>query len=137
VDAHLRVVGAPLGTVYALGDAATVRLGYFLYGWLGADVDFGFVGGQIETSVVSHILELVDEADKNKDGKIDYNEWQVMGASIRARVMYLCTDFLPLFHGKCVPSQSRKSRGKSPWPHRILRQSAICSSGTTLIMMIA
>lgn len=34
---------------------------------------------QIETSVVSHILELVDEADKNKDGKIDYNEWQVMG----------------------------------------------------------
>jgi EF hand len=30
---------------------------------------------------VSHILELVDEADKNKDGKIDYNEWQVMGAS--------------------------------------------------------
>lgn len=50
--------GAPLGTVYAIGDSST-----------------------IETSVVSHILELVDEADKNKDGKIDYNEWQLMGTA--------------------------------------------------------
>lgn len=25
-DAHLRVIGAPLGTVYAIGDASTVRL---------------------------------------------------------------------------------------------------------------
>lgn len=36
---------------------------------------------QIETSVVSHLLELVDEADKNKDGKIDFDEWQIMGMS--------------------------------------------------------
>ncbi|KAG9041197.1 hypothetical protein FS842_002682 [Serendipita sp. 407] len=63
VDAHLRVVGAPLGTVYALGDAAT-----------------------IETSVVSHILELVDQADKNKDGKIDYNEWKIMVAQIKKKI---------------------------------------------------
>ncbi|KIM22237.1 hypothetical protein M408DRAFT_28872 [Serendipita vermifera MAFF 305830] len=63
VDAHLRVVGAPLGTVYALGDAAT-----------------------IETSVVVHILELVDAADKNKDGKIDYNEWQHMVAQIKRKI---------------------------------------------------
>ena len=35
---------------------------------------------QIETSVVSHLLELVDEADKNKDGKIDFAEWEIMGA---------------------------------------------------------
>ncbi|CAG7851984.1 External alternative NAD(P)H-ubiquinone oxidoreductase B1, mitochondrial; AltName: Full=External alternative NADH dehydrogenase NDB1; AltName: Full=NADH:ubiquinone reductase (non-electrogenic) NDB1; Flags: Precursor [Serendipita indica DSM 11827] len=63
VDAHLRVVGAPLGTVYALGDAAT-----------------------IETSVVSHILELVDEADKDKDGRIDYNEWQIMVARIKKKI---------------------------------------------------
>jgi hypothetical protein len=28
---------------------------------------------------VSHLLELVEEADRNKDGKIDFDEWQVMG----------------------------------------------------------
>ena len=28
---------------------------------------------------MSHLLELVDEADKNKDGKIDFEEWEVMG----------------------------------------------------------
>ncbi|KAG8833379.1 hypothetical protein FRC17_010775 [Serendipita sp. 399] len=59
VDAHLRVVGAPLGTVYALGDAAT-----------------------IETSVVAHILELVDQADRDKNGRIDYDEWKIMGKFI-------------------------------------------------------
>ena len=56
VDAHLRVRGAPAGTVYALGDAST-----------------------IETDLVPHLLDLVEAADKNKDGKIDFNEWQVMG----------------------------------------------------------
>ena len=61
VDAHLRGKGAPLGEVYAIGDAST-----------------------IETSVVSYLLDLVDESDKNKDGKIDYDEWEIMGASLRA-----------------------------------------------------
>lgn len=28
---------------------------------------------------MSYLLELVDEADKNKDGKIDYDEWETMG----------------------------------------------------------
>ena len=59
VDAHLRVKGAPLGEVYAIGDAST-----------------------IETSVVSYLLDLVDEADKNKDGKIDFDEWEIMGALV-------------------------------------------------------
>ncbi|RPD66620.1 nucleotide-binding domain-containing protein [Lentinus tigrinus ALCF2SS1-7] len=63
VDAHLRVKGAPLGTVYAIGDAST-----------------------IETSVVSYLLELVDEADKNKDGRIDYDEWEVMVSQIKKRI---------------------------------------------------
>ncbi|KAI0929070.1 hypothetical protein AcW2_004878 [Taiwanofungus camphoratus] len=57
-DAHLRIKGAPVGELYAIGDAST-----------------------IETSVVSYLLDLVDEADKNKDGKIDYEEWEVMGVS--------------------------------------------------------
>lgn len=34
---------------------------------------------QIETSVVSHLLELVDEADRDKNGKIDFDEWQTIG----------------------------------------------------------
>lgn len=34
---------------------------------------------------MSHLLELVDEADKNKDGKIDYAEWEIMGTPVRSR----------------------------------------------------
>lgn len=60
VDPHLRVIGAPLGTVYALGDCAT-----------------------IETGIVNHILEFVDEADKNHDDRIDYEEWQAMVENIK------------------------------------------------------
>ncbi|KAJ8483076.1 hypothetical protein ONZ51_g4945 [Trametes cubensis] len=63
VDAHLRVKGAPLGEVYAIGDAST-----------------------IETSVVPYLLELVDEADKNKDGKIDFEEWEIMVSRIKKRI---------------------------------------------------
>jgi len=60
VDSHLRVKGAPLGEVYAIGDCST-----------------------IETSIVSHLLDLVDEADKNKDGKIDFEEWEFMVKRIK------------------------------------------------------
>jgi len=63
VDAHLRVKGAPLGTVYAIGDAST-----------------------IETSVNDYLLDLVDEADQNKDGKIDFGEWQTMVSAIKKKV---------------------------------------------------
>lgn len=47
VDAHLRVKGAPLGTVYAIGDASTV-----------------------ETNLVDHLFEFVDEVDVDKNGKV-------------------------------------------------------------------
>ncbi|KAI0086410.1 nucleotide-binding domain-containing protein [Irpex rosettiformis] len=63
VDAHLRVKGAPVGTVYAIGDAST-----------------------IETSIVSHLLELVDESDKNNDGKIDFEEWTDMVNKIKKKI---------------------------------------------------
>ncbi|GLB34744.1 putative pyridine nucleotide-disulphide oxidoreductase [Lyophyllum shimeji] len=63
VDAHLRVKGAPLGEVYAIGDCST-----------------------IETSLVEHFMELVNEADKNKDGKIDFEEWKFMVENIKARM---------------------------------------------------
>ena len=83
VDAHLRVKGAPLGTVYAIGDAST-----------------------IETSIVSYLLELVDEADKNKDGKIDYDEWEIMGTSGGVASICSHTD------GR---TQSNGSRSASRW----------------------
>ncbi|KAJ7286128.1 hypothetical protein C8J57DRAFT_1286800 [Mycena rebaudengoi] len=63
VDAHLRVKGAPLGDVYAIGDCST-----------------------IETSVVSHLLDLVAEADRDGNGKIDYAEWEIMVPRIKQRV---------------------------------------------------
>ncbi|KAG6865943.1 hypothetical protein C0991_010444, partial [Blastosporella zonata] len=63
VDAHLRVKGAPLGEVYCIGDSAT-----------------------IETSVVSHFTELVEEADKDKNGKIDCAEWEFMVSRIKSRI---------------------------------------------------
>lgn len=31
--------------------------------------------------MVSHLLDLVDEADRNKDGKIDFDEWETMSLS--------------------------------------------------------
>ena len=31
--------------------------------------------------MVSYLLDLVDEADRNNDGKIDFDEWQLMGSS--------------------------------------------------------
>ncbi|KAI5481020.1 NADH-ubiquinone oxidoreductase 64 kDa subunit [Pseudohyphozyma bogoriensis] len=55
VDSHLRVIGAPLGTVYALGDCATV-----------------------ETRLVDHLLEMVDRCDVNHDGVIDEKEFDIM-----------------------------------------------------------
>ncbi|GAA95464.1 uncharacterized protein L969DRAFT_85141 [Mixia osmundae IAM 14324] len=55
VDSHLRVIGAPLGTVYALGDAST-----------------------IETNLVDHLLEFVEKCDGDNDGKINYTEFEEM-----------------------------------------------------------
>lgn len=43
---------------------------------------------QIETSVNDYLLDLVDEADQNKDGRIDFNEWQIMVNAIKKKVCY-------------------------------------------------
>lgn len=72
VDAQLRVKGAPLGDVYAIGDCATVMS-------VPSGRDVSSYHLQIETSLVSHLLELVEEADRNHDGKIDFSEWEIMG----------------------------------------------------------
>lgn len=55
VDSHLRVLGAPLGTVYALGDCST-----------------------IETRLVDHLLDFVERCDEDHDGNIDRREFAKM-----------------------------------------------------------
>jgi len=41
---------------------------------------------------VSYLLELVEEADRNKDGKIDFSEWEIMGKSTsNETIVYLPT----------------------------------------------
>ncbi|KAG8984930.1 hypothetical protein FRB90_005048, partial [Tulasnella sp. 427] len=63
VDAHMRVVGAPLGTMYCIGDAST-----------------------IETSLMPYLLDLIEKADVNKDEKIDKSEWAVLVKEVKKRV---------------------------------------------------
>ena len=62
VDSHLRVIGAPLGEVYALGDCAT-----------------------IETRLVDHLLNIVERCDENKDGVVDVEEFEVMMKIVEKR----------------------------------------------------
>jgi hypothetical protein len=38
-----------------------------------------YIAIQIETSLLNHFLNLVDESDKNKNGKIEFGEWEDMG----------------------------------------------------------
>lgn len=37
---------------------------------------------------MSHLLELVEEADRNKDGNIDFSEWEIMGKSTLTELLY-------------------------------------------------
>ncbi|WVQ72061.1 hypothetical protein IAR50_001605 [Cryptococcus sp. DSM 104548] len=62
VDGYLRVQGAPMGTVYALGDSATVQ-----------------------TNLMNDLYHLWDKFDINKDGSIDYDEWQQMVKYIKKK----------------------------------------------------
>lgn len=62
VDSHLRVLGAPLGTVYALGDCST-----------------------IETRLVDHLLDFVERCDEDHDGNIDRREFAKMMTYIKRK----------------------------------------------------
>lgn len=61
-DSHLRVKGAPLGTVYALGDCSTV-----------------------ETNLLDYLFALVEKCDVDGDGKLSFTEWQRMVHEIRRK----------------------------------------------------
>lgn len=60
VDDQLRVKGAPLGTVYAVGDAAT-----------------------ISTHLTDYVFDLFDKVDTDKDNKINFAQWQEMTRYIK------------------------------------------------------
>lgn len=46
---------------------------------------------QIETSAIDHFVELVGLADKNKDGRIDFDEFEDMGTSFIISMHLHCT----------------------------------------------
>ncbi|TIA92319.1 hypothetical protein E3P99_00637 [Wallemia hederae] len=62
VDSHMRVKGAPSGTVYAIGDNATV-----------------------DNNLLDALLDLVDDCDKDHDGKVDFEEFELMSQKLRQR----------------------------------------------------
>ncbi|PWN48839.1 putative NADH dehydrogenase, 64 kd subunit, mitochondrial [Violaceomyces palustris] len=60
IDSHLRVKGAPLGSMYALGDAST-----------------------IDTRLIDYLYEFVDACDQDHDGRLSYPEFEVLAEAIR------------------------------------------------------
>jgi hypothetical protein len=81
---------------------------------------------QIETSVVSHLLELVDEADRNHDGKIDFEEWKLMGT--------LSHIHFSLHMTKYTRVKSRKSSSGYPW-RRITSSKYVASISFSFIYL--
>lgn len=70
-------------------------------------------------------MELVDEADQDKNGKIDFGEWEFMGGfpvpvSVDTRLSnVLCSkeNQAPYSNGRGPPSQGRFSRLSIRHPH--------------------
>lgn len=60
IDSHLRVKGAPLGSMYALGDAST-----------------------IDTRLIDYLYDFVDRYDKDHDGKLSFAEFETFAKAIR------------------------------------------------------
>ncbi|KAJ1043126.1 hypothetical protein NDA10_002129 [Ustilago hordei] len=62
IDSHLRVKGAPLGTMYALGDAST-----------------------IDNRLTDYLYDFVDRYDADKDGRLSYSEFETFAKAIRRK----------------------------------------------------
>ncbi|GMK55424.1 hypothetical protein CspeluHIS016_0204800 [Cutaneotrichosporon spelunceum] len=60
VDGHLRVEGAPYGTIYAVGDASTIHL-----------------------NMLADLLQIWEQFDENRDDKLSYDEWEQMAKHIQ------------------------------------------------------
>ncbi|KNZ53903.1 NADH dehydrogenase [Puccinia sorghi] len=70
----LRVKGAPLGTVYAIGDASTIETNLVSENLT-----------ECHSLIVNHLLDLVDRCDINNDGQIDFDEFELMIEQIRRK----------------------------------------------------
>ncbi|KIS68089.1 putative NADH dehydrogenase (ubiquinone) [Mycosarcoma maydis] len=73
IDSHLRVKGAPLGSMYALGDAST-----------------------IDTRLIDQLYDFVDRYDKDKDGKLSYSEFETFAQAIRRKFPIASKHFIKL-----------------------------------------
>ncbi|SPO28234.1 probable NADH dehydrogenase (ubiquinone), 64 kD subunit, mitochondrial [Ustilago trichophora] len=73
IDSHLRVKGAPLGTMYALGDAST-----------------------IDTRLIDYLYDFVERYDKDKDGRLSYPEFETFAKAIRHKFPIASKHFIKL-----------------------------------------
>lgn len=62
IDSHLRVKGAPLGSLYALGDAST-----------------------IDTRLIDYLYDFVEASDADHDGKLSYSEFQALARAVQRK----------------------------------------------------
>lgn len=88
VDSHLRVLGAPLGTVYALGVLDPFIHPLSATSNVNLSTSVAPPPGDcatIETRLVDHLLEIAEKCDTDKNGVIDEKEFEhLMKASFSA-----------------------------------------------------
>ena len=65
---------------------------------------------KIETSLLSHFLDLVEESDEDKNGKIDFGEWEVMGKFSLSS--YPVSDLLRMKKKKSQKDQGTRTYGR-------------------------
>ncbi|KAN0065853.1 hypothetical protein ACQY0O_000984 [Thecaphora frezii] len=73
IDSHLRVKGAPLGSMYALGDAST-----------------------IDTQLIDYLYDYVDKFDSDKDGRLSFREFEHLAGDIRRKFPIASKHFMKL-----------------------------------------
>jgi hypothetical protein len=73
IDSHLRVKGAPLGSIYSMGDSST-----------------------IDTQLIDHIYEFVDSCDHDHDGRLNFDEFQILASSIGRKFPLASKHFIKL-----------------------------------------
>lgn len=73
IDSHLRVKGAPLGSMYSMGDSST-----------------------IDTRLIDYIYEFVDTCDQDHDGQLNFKEFQVLASSINRKFPIASKHFVKL-----------------------------------------
>ncbi|UZJ52939.1 hypothetical protein CBS101457_002259 [Exobasidium rhododendri] len=73
IDSQLRIKGAPLGSLYSIGDAST-----------------------IDTRLIDYIYDFVDRSDTDHDGQLNFEEFQILASSIGRKFPLASKHFLKL-----------------------------------------